>query len=147
DKEVEEKKVNNEAGVGTIPSINFDIQPGEHKLGFENYDILIEQITSAIRSGKHIIITGPPGTGKSKLAKEICKLYQVDSMMATAASNWSTYETIGGYRPDQEGNLYFDEGIFLECVKDKQTNEPKNKWLIIDEINRADIDKAFGSLF
>lgn len=147
DKEVEEKKVNNEAGVGTIPSINFDIQPGEHKLVFENYDILIEQITSAIRSGKHIILTGPPGTGKSKLAKEICKLYQVDSMMATAASNWSTYETIGGYRPNQEGNLYFDEGIFLECVKDKQTNEPKNKWLIIDEINRADIDKAFGSLF
>lgn len=67
--------------------------------------------------------------------------------MVTAASNWSTYETIGGYRPDREGNLYFDDGIFLECVKNKETNQPENKWLIIDEINRADIDKAFGSLF
>src|SRR5699024_5291216 len=38
-------------------------------------------------------------------------------------------------------------GIFLDAVKDKETGKQKNEWLIIDEINRADIDKAFGSLF
>lgn len=116
-------------------------------LVFEEFDLLVEQIKTAIKNGKHIILTGPPGTGKSKLASKICEMYQVDWNMVTAASNWSTYETIGGYRPDKNGNLYFNPGIFLNCVKEKQSNQPVNKWLIIDEINRADIDKAFGPLF
>ncbi|MDM5326837.1 AAA family ATPase [Neobacillus sp. CF12] len=114
---------------------------------FNHIDILLDQVKTAIRNGKHIILTGPPGTGKSKLASKICEMYRVNSTMVTAASNWSSYETNGGYRPDKNGNLFFDDGIFLKCVHDKETNAPKNDWLIIDEINRADIDKAFGPLF
>jgi energy-coupling factor transporter ATP-binding protein EcfA2 len=133
--------------VNNIPSVNFDVHPFQNGLIFENLDVLLDQVMTAIRNGKHIILTGPPGTGKSKLASKICEMYSVQSKMVTASSNWSTYETIGGYRPDSQGNLYFNEGIFLECVKEKETNQPKNNWLIIDEINRSDIDKAFGSLF
>lgn len=132
---------------GNIPVVNFEVEPLHSGLIFEDGDLLIDQITTALRKGKHIILTGPPGTGKSKLASRVCEMYDVEPMMVTAASNWSTYETIGGYRPDREGNLYFDPGIFLKCIKNEETNLPGNKWLIIDEINRADIDKAFGSLF
>lgn len=130
-----------------IPSVDFKVAPVENGLVFENQELLMDQVMTAIQNGKHIILTGPPGTGKSKLANQIGDMYSVEASMVTAASNWSTYETIGGYRPDRDGNLYFDNGIFLKCVKDKASNQPKNKWLIIDEINRADIDKAFGSLF
>lgn len=130
-----------------IPSVNFHVSEFPDDLVFENEDLLKEQIFTALKNGKHIILTGPPGTGKSKLAKKICDIYQVQSKMVTASANWSTYETIGGYRPNKEGNLCFREGIFLECVKERETNQPKNEWLIIDEINRADIDKAFGTLF
>jgi MoxR-like ATPase len=130
-----------------IPSVDFDVPPLQDGLIFENLEVLIDQVTTAIRNGKHIIFTGPPGTGKSKLASQICEMYHVQSRMVTASSNWSTYETIGGYRPDYQGKLYFNDGIFLDCMKDKVTNQPKNTWLIIDEINRSDIDKAFGSLF
>lgn len=68
------------------------------------------------------------------------------SNLVTATSNWTTYDTIGGYKPTQDGQLFFDPGLFLQCFKDTN-DEDINEWLIIDEINRADIDKAFGPLF
>jgi MoxR-like ATPase len=127
--------------------VNFDIDLQIEDLIFEQDEILKDQITTALRCGKHIILVGPPGTGKSKLAKIICDNYNIEYMMATATSDWSTYDTIGGYKPDTDGHLYFDPGLFLQLFKDRETKQQTNKWLIIDEINRADIDKAFGSIF
>ncbi|MCD8509743.1 MAG: AAA family ATPase [Bacillus sp. (in: Bacteria)] len=130
-----------------IPTINFQQDLHVHGLHFEGKDLLLKQVKTALQNGKHIIFTGPPGTGKSKLAKEVCRSFGADFKMATATSEWSTYETIGGYRPNKDGTLSFRPGIFLDCFKDRERNNPTNKWLIIDEMNRADIDKAFGALF
>ena len=58
----------------------------------------------------------------------------------TATADWTTYETIGGLRPAKNGSLEFVEGQFLEAIRSK-------KWLIIDELNRAQFDRAFGQLF
>lgn len=115
----------------------------------EQKENLEANITKSLRIGKHIILTGPPGTGKSKLAKEICRFYREegDFTMNTATSDWSTFDTIGGYRPEEDGSLAFRSGLFLKCFKDQTSCRPRNRWLILDEINRADIDKAFGSLF
>ena len=109
---------------------------------------LVQQITNAISNGKHLILIGPPGTGKSKLAKIICEAYcgVGNYSMCTATSDWSTFDTIGGYRPNMSGNLEFSPGVFLQCFQDKEFKRI-NKWFILDELNRADIDKAFGSLF
>jgi MoxR-like ATPase len=115
-------------------------------------DALLRQLVTLLRAGKHLILTGPPGTGKSTLAGRLAEVSEkfpkefsfpasAGHVFTTATADWTTFDTLGGYMPAAEGSgLVFQEGLFVQAVRE-------NKWLVIDELNRADVDKAFGQLF
>ena len=48
--------------------------------------------------------------------------------------------TIGGLRPKSDQTLEFKAGHFLSALED-------NQWLVIDELNRSNFDRAFGQFF
>ncbi|TXD33801.1 AAA family ATPase [Lujinxingia vulgaris] len=104
---------------------------------------VVEAACAALNSGKNIILTGPPGCGKSKFAIQLARLARSkEPLVATASPAWSTGDLLGRYMPDNRNGkgLMFQPGFFLRALNDGQ-------WLVIDEFNRADIDRCFGELF
>jgi len=139
-------------------------------------DDVLNQIFSTLLAGKNILLVGPVGSGKTHLAtilphlgwKEFGGYY---SQVYTATADWTTQDVIGGIYPklDQEDQVMYSiqKGCVAETVAQNWLNETSNSnkrilserviddkvvknrgvWLVIDEFNRANIDRAFGQLF
>ncbi|MBF0132684.1 MAG: AAA family ATPase [Magnetococcales bacterium] len=133
-----------------IPKRPIDLKPNEVMESLKNKGItlpwyVLEAACSSLNAKKNVIFTGPPGCGKTELAMCLAKEAGYATPVAVTASPvWTTNELIGRYMPSMGdsklGMLTFRPGFFLSAIQ-------KGTWLIIDELNRADIDACFGELF
>jgi MoxR-like ATPase len=98
------------------------------------------QIEAAVNGGKqHLMFYGPPGTGKTTLARLVANALNGRKwVLITGSADWSSQDIIGGYQPIAGNTVKFYPGVLLQNF---------DRPLIIDELNRCDIDKVIGPLF
>ncbi len=137
-------------GSAQVPQVEFDVASVRALAGAVPYsldlaDDVYASVVAALTSGKHVILTGPPGTAKTTLAQAVADAARragrcADNVLTTATADWTTFETIGGLRPRSDGQLEFHDGHFLAAIR-------RGHWLVVDELNRSNFDRAFGQLF
>jgi hypothetical protein len=104
----------------------------------------------SVRSSRAVMLVGPPGTGKTQLVGELIDEIGKnpesfgmglihDPLIVTPDESWTTRDLVGGDTVDDDGRLRFSPGHVLEAIAQDQ-------WLVLDEANRADLDRIFGGL-
>lgn len=113
-------------------------------------DRVMRMVKLAISSSKAVMLVGPPGTAKTMLLTEVIREMREDpevhgfsrgwdARWVTPEESWTTRDLLGGETVDENANLRFRPGYVLESILE-------NQWLVLDEANRADMDRIFGGL-
>jgi 5-methylcytosine-specific restriction endonuclease McrBC GTP-binding regulatory subunit McrB len=133
--------------------VQYQINCKSPKIDVKVQDLYLPQgindvIIKAIEKG-NVLFIGPPGIGKTKLAVELARSLSGNDEclnIVTANSLWFRRNLIGG-ESIREGSVIWKSGLLIQAYVKASRIKEGNYYVIIDEINRADVDKAFGELF
>jgi len=141
--------------LSTVPPLTVDadsiIKEVRSKLAI-NQDV-IQLLIASLLVGRNVILIGKPGTGKTALARMVAELLGYKPLVATANAHWSRLDVIGGMvlkgsKPAwRSGYLVKALVEHIRCRRQECGSRWRGAYLIIDEVNRADVDKAFGEFF
>ncbi|MBE4717388.1 McrB family protein [Pseudarthrobacter sp. AB1] len=118
----------------------------------------LQEIAELLEENRQLVLYGPPGTGKTYLAKHLAAELAQDSTdervkLVQFHPSYAYEDFFEGYRPDKtdEGQVAFKlvAGPLRRLAEEaaKPGNEKKPYFLIIDEMNRANLAKVFGELY
>lgn len=110
----------------------------------------LQEILDSLAQRKNLILEGPPGVGKTFIARRIAwaligRKAKDNVEFVQFHQSYSYEDFIQGFRPTPNGGFELRNGVFHRfCERAAASDEPHV--FIIDEINRGNLSRIFGEL-
>ena len=114
----------------------------------------LQKIDTLLKEKSQVIFQGPPGTGKTYVAQKLAACLAGSEERVTLVQFHPSYayeDFVQGFRPTLTGGgqpgFKLTDGPLLTAAKQARDEEDENHFLVIDEINRGNLNKVLGELY
>jgi len=110
-----------------------------HTLSATDFDFAI---LASLIAGKNLLLVGPPGSGKTSYIRDLLEGLGIDYVLRTGNPEWTAFDVVGGF----DLQVRWRDGFITAAIR-RSLKSKRPVWVVIDELNRANLDLALGEYF